>query len=324
MAPRASTEELTFAKKGLLDRIARLTSRGSEGAIAIPHGVFVSPLPSLALFRIDAPTQPMSIMNEPSVCLVAQGAKRVYLGDRSYLYDADHFLIIALDVPIISEVVKASVEEPCFSLMLRLDQKTIAQLMVDATIKVPRAAPSGRALAVSEVGLPLINAFLRLIDLAQEPGSVAALRPLIEKEIAFRLLVGEQGPQLRQIASAGCQSFEIARAIEWLKENYARSIKVEELAELCTMSASSFHRHFRTLTSMSPLQYQKTIRLHEARRLMLAERLDAASAAYRVGYESPSQFSREYNRLFKASPLRDIKALQSQGGDESLAMSTGE
>ena len=146
----------------------------------------------------------------------------------------------------------------------------------------------------------------------------ARVAPLIEEEIAYRLLMGEQGPQLRQIASSGSQSFQIARAIDWLKKNYERPMKVEELADLCKMSTSSFHRHFRMLTAMSPLQYQKVLRLQEARRLMLTERLDAASTAYRVGYESPSQFSREYNRMFKASPSRDIRALLKHDSGERL------
>jgi AraC-like DNA-binding protein len=311
-------EELALAKKGLLERISRLTTRGRAGTVAFPDGIFFSPLPSLMLFRIDAPTEPASFVNEPSVCLVAQGSKRVHLGSHSYVYDADHFLIIALDIPLISEVVEASVDKPCFGLMLRLNQKIITHLMVDNTIHVLRESPSARALAVSEVSLPLLNAFLRLIDLADEPESIGALGPLIEEEIAYRLLMGEQGPQLRQIASSGSQSFQIARAIDWLKKNYERPMKVEELADLCKMSTSSFHRHFRMLTAMSPLQYQKVLRLQEARRLMLTERLDAASTAYRVGYESPSQFSREYNRMFKASPSRDIRALLKHDSGERL------
>jgi AraC-like DNA-binding protein len=309
-------EELALAKKGLLNRISRLTTRGAKGATAFPNGIYNSPIPSLLLFRIEAPTEPVSFINEPSVCLIAQGSKRVHLGSQNYVYDADHFLIIALDVPLISEILEASVDKPCLSLMLRLDQKMITQLLVDNTIHVPREPPTERALAVSEVALPLLTAFLRLIDLADEPESIGALGPLIEKEIAYRLLTGEQGPQLRQIASSGSQSFLIARAIDWLKKNYARPMRIEELADLCKMSTSSFHRHFRMLTAMSPLQYQKALRLQEARRLMLTERLDAASTAYRVGYESPSQFSREYNRMFKASPSHDIKALLRQEGSE--------
>ncbi|TVM10014.1 AraC family transcriptional regulator, partial [Oceanidesulfovibrio indonesiensis] len=166
-----------------------------------------------------------------------------------------------------------------------------------------------RGMAVSEVSKPLLDAFLRLLDLLDEPESVPILAPMVQREIAYRLLTGEQGARLRQIAAAGSHSQQIARTIDWLKENYSQQLKVEALAKQAGMSTSTFHHHFRSVTAMSPLQFQKWIRLHEARRLMLLDRLDATSAALQVGYESPSQFSREYSRLFGAPPLRDIKRL---------------
>jgi len=301
--PGQPIDELALAKQGLLARIARKAQEIGPSATAIP---------SLTLVKRESPSEPKTYIHEPSVCLVAQGAKRVLLGKESYVYDADHYLITSLDVPVVAEITEASRAKPYLGLTLRLDQKTISQLLVDSSMPAPRASPISRAMIVSEVSLPLLNAFLRLIDLLDEPKSIAVLSPLIEREIAYRLLVSEQGPLLRQIGSAGSQSYQIAMAIDWLKKNYSQPVMVEELAELSHMSASSFHHHFRELTAMSPLQYQKYLRLQEARRLMLAERLDAASAAFRVGYESPSQFSREYKRMFEASPSRDIKTLRKE------------
>jgi len=162
--------------------------------------------------------------------------------------------------------------------------------------------------------LPLLTAFQRLIDLLAEPKDIPILAPIIQREIVYRLLVGDQGARLRQMASAGSQSQQIARAIDWLKSNFTQSLRIEDLATQVNMSTSTFHHHFRALTAMSPLQYQKWLRLNEARRLMLIERLDAATAAFQVGYESPSQFSREYSRLYGAPPLRNITNLRRSAG----------
>jgi len=308
----ALIDELALAKQGLLARIAAKAQGLGPSATAIP---------ALTLVKRDAPSEPTTYMHEPSLCLVAQGAKRVLLGKEAYVYDADHYLITSLDVPVIAEITEASKEKPYLGLTVKLDQKTIAQLLVDSSIPIPRAAPVSRAMIVSEVTLPLLNAILRLIDLLDEPASIPVLSPLIEREIVYRLLISEQGPLLRQIGLAGNQSYQIAMAIEWLKKNYSRPIMVEELAELSHMSRSSFHHHFKELTSMSPLQYQKFLRLQEARRLMLAEQLDAATAAFRVGYESASQFTREYKRLFGAPPSLDIKTLRNAktGGRANLS-----
>ncbi|HMU55696.1 MAG TPA: AraC family transcriptional regulator, partial [Nitrospira sp.] len=175
----------------------------------------------------------------------------------------------------------------------------------------PRAQQSSRGMAIGEVTLPLLTAFERLVDLLDEPNDVPILGPIIQREIVYRLLVGDQGAHLRQMALAGSQSQQIARAIYWLKSNFSRPFRIEDLASQVNMSPSTFHQHFRTLTAMSPLQYQKWLRLNEARRLMFAERLDATTAAFQVGYESPSQFSREYSRSFGAPPMRDIERLRS-------------
>jgi transcriptional regulator GlxA family with amidase domain len=193
---------------------------------------------------------------------------------------------------------------------LKLDLREISQLMVDSHLPPPRAQQSSRGMATGKVTLPLITAFQRLLALLAEPKDIPILAPLIQREISYRLLVGDQGARLRQIASAGSQSRQIARAIDWLKGNFTMPLRIDDLATQVNMSTSTFHHHFRALTAMSPLQYQKWLRLNEARRLMLTERLDATNAAFQVGYESPSQFSREYSRLFGAPPLRDIASLR--------------
>jgi AraC-like DNA-binding protein len=292
---------LEVALEALKENIARWTDKGDQVPTAIP---------GLSLYRRDEPTQPTCSMYDPRICLIAQGAKRVLLGDDTYVYDADHFLIASVDLPTVVQIIKASRERPYLGLILKLDQREISQLMVDSNLPPPRAQQSSRGMAIGEVTLPLLTAFQRLIDLLAEPKDIPILAPIIQREIFYRLLVGDQGARLRQMASAGSQSQQIARAIDWLKGNFHRPLRVDELATQVHMSTSTLHHHFRTLTAMSPLQFQKSLRLSEARRLMLTERLDVSTAAFQVGYESPSQFSREYGRLFGAPPLRDISNLR--------------
>jgi AraC-like DNA-binding protein len=273
-------------------------------------------IPGLILYRREKPTEPMSAMYEPSICVVAQGAKRVFLGGDSYVYDSRHFLITSVDIPTVAQVIKASREKPCIGLVLKLDRREISQLMVDSNLPLPPAQQSSRGMANSKITLPLLAALQRLIDLLDEPQDIPILAPIIQREILYRLLVSDQGARLRQIASTGSQSHQVAKAIDWLKGNFSQPLRIDDLAMQVNMSTSTFHHHFRALTAMSPLQYQKWLRLTEARRLMLIERMDAATAAFQVGYESPSQFSREYSRFFGESPLRDItKFRQLTSGD---------
>jgi len=294
-------ERLDVARKALGESIARWTEKGEQHPSAVP---------GLSLFRRDAVTEPISGMYEPSICLVAQGSKRVLLGDDAYVYDAHHYLITSVHLPTVVQIIEASPEKPYLGLRLTLDLREISQLMVDSNLPQPRAQQSSRGMALGEVTLPLLGAFQRLIDLFAEERDIPILAPVIQREIIYRLLVGDQGERLRQIASSGSQSQQIARAIDWLKGNFAEQLSIDELATRASMSSSTFHHHFRSMTALSPLQFQKQLRLQEARRLMLAEHLDAATAAFQVGYESPSQFSREYNRLFGAPPLRDITSLR--------------
>ena len=277
-------------------------------------GVHVTAIPGLSLSRRDAPTQPTSYMYEPSLCVIAQGAKRLLLGDDTYVLDVHHFLITSVDLPTVTQILQANRAQPYLSLVLQLDQREMAQLMVDSQLPPPRTQHSSRGMATGKVTVPLLSACQRLLDLLATPQDIPILAPLIQRELLYRLLVGEQGARLRQIASAGSQSHQIAQAIAWLKRHYTRPLRIEDLAAHAHMSPSTFHQHFRALTAMSPLQYQKWLRLNEARRLMLTERLDAATAAFEVGYESPSQFSREYRRVFGAPPLRDITSLRQVAG----------
>lgn len=301
------TNGLAVAIKALGTSIARLTEKGELHTTAVP---------GLSLFRRNEPTDPITGMYEPSVCLVAQGAKRVLLGDDTYVYDAHHYLITSVHLPTVVQIIEASREKPYLGLRLMLDQREISQLMVDSNLPPPRVQQSSRGMATGEVTLPLLTAIQRLIDLLAEQQDIPILAPIIQREIIYRLLVGDQGERLRQIASAGSQSHQIARAIDWLKGNYRQPLRIDELAAEVRMSSSTFHHHFRSMTALSPLQFQKQLRLQEARRLMLAEHMDAANAAFQVGYESPSQFSREYNRLFGAPPLRDISKLRQMSAAE--------
>lgn len=292
----------------LASDIARSTNHGDQ---------FKTAIPGLSLYRRESPTQPISHLYEPSICVIAQGAKRVVLGDEVYDYDSQHVLITSVDLPTIVQVTKASPDEPYLSLLLQLDRRALSQLLVESRLPAPRIPPSTRGMAIGEATLPLLAAFHRLVALLDEPLDIPILAPMIQREILYRLLMSGQGAHLRHLAVAGSQSQQIARAIGWLKRHFSEPFRVEALADEAHMSPSTFHHHFRTVTSMSPLQYQKWLRLNEARRLMLTERLDVTRAAFQVGYESPSQFSREYSRSFGAPPLRDIAGLRAGADGEA-------
>ena len=289
--------------------LARIVAR-----FAGSDGLHRTPIPGLTIFRSSAPNAPACSVYEPVVTVVAQGAKRVTLGEESYVYDQAHYLVTSVDLPVVSQVIQATTKEPCFCFTYALDASRIAAMMADIPAPPPRTAPAQRGLSVSPLSLPLLDAMLRLARLLENPGDVPVLAPLIEREVLYRLLTGEQGERLRHIAVSGSQSHQVARAIDWIRRNYALPLRVEELAHTVNMSVSSLHHHFKAVTAMSPLQYQKRLRLAEARRLMLVEMHDAASAAHQVGYESPSQFNREYSRQYGAPPMRDVLQLRQSGG----------
>ena len=287
-------------RASLADRIARWTAGRNH---------FESPVLGLNLHRWETTTEPTSYMLPPSICLIGQGRKRLFLGEETYVYDTHRYLITSVDLPVVTQIIEASPEAPYLGLTLELDLRLIAQLMVGQEMPSGRPSAERLGIAVSAVSAPLLDAFNRLIDLLETPDDIPTLAPLVKQEIFYRLLRGEQGPLLRQITGAGNHGYQISRAIDWLKANFSKPVKVEELASKAGLSLSAFHNHFRAMTAMSPLQYQKRMRLNEARRLMLTEHVDASRAAFKVGYESPSQFSREYSRQFGAPPMRDIKNL---------------
>lgn len=293
--------ELVFSMHALSEKIARWTGKNESQTTAIS---------GLTLFRRESPTGPINGLYEPSLCLVAQGSKRVLLGEDTYIYDSQNYLITSLHLPTIVQVTEASREKPYLGLKMTLDPKEISQMMLDNPIPPPRIQQSSRAMATGKMTQPLLEATHRLVDLLSAEEDIPFLAPIIQREILYRLLVGDQGMRLRQIALAGSQCHQIARTIEWIKNHFSEPFLVNDLAKEAGMSISTFHHHFRSMTSLSPLQYQKQLRLQEARRLMMTERLDAATAALHVGYESPSQFSREYSRMFGAPPLRDITNLR--------------
>ena len=286
------------------DSIARLTQDSDDLETAVP---------GLKLYRREEPTEPKSAIYPPTLCLVVQGAKRVMFGDERLVYSERRYLITAIDIPTVVQVMEASKQRPCLGLVFELDRREVSRLMADGNLPASLPRQANQGMALGEVTEPLVSAFQRLIDLLDTPEDIPILSPIIQREILYRLLVGEQGGRLRQIALAGSQGNQVSRAIDWLKENFAQPLRVEELASQVNMSTSTFHHHFRALTAKSPLQYQKWLRLSEARRLMLIDQMDAATASFEVGYESPSQFSREYSRLFGNSPARDISILRESG-----------
>ena len=271
---------------------------------------FDTDIPGLRLSRWMTPTPPTSYTHNPSICLIAQGKKRVLLGEDSYTYDANHFLISSVNLPITANIIEASEEVPYLGLIMELDLQEISQLIVDSELSFSSGKEAQKGIAVGELSSSLQDAFIRLMTLLEEPDDIKILAPVIKKEIFYRLLMTEQGARLNQIVSTGSHGHQIAKAIDWLKNNFVKPLSVGDLAAYSGMSKSAFYTHFRSMTSMTPLQFQKKLRLSEARRLMLTENLDAMATTFKVGYESPSQFSREYSRLFGAPPSKDIKALK--------------
>ncbi len=271
---------------------------------------WTTPIPNLNFFRRDEPAEPCMCLVEPSVVMVVQGAKQLVVGGDSYCYDRSRFLITSLDLPANSGVLTASPEKPCLGFWLKLDLRLLAELIAQGHLPPPKERATSKSVGLGEIIPAIMEPFSRLLGLLEEPEAIDIMAPLIQKEIHYRLLLSDQATLLRQIASVDSQGYRIAKAIDWLKVNYSSPLRIEELAARVQMSAPSFHHHFRQLTAKSPLQYQKWLRLNEAKRLMLNEHQDAASAAYQVGYESPSQFSREYSRLFGAPPKRDIGELR--------------
>ncbi len=298
--PDPSTADNLRAPRASLAR--RILDRAGDGGMVLPPE-----LPGLMFMRLDEPALNSCSVYEPCVAVIVQGSKRVVLGDESLSYGEDRYLIASMDLPVKTALMQASPERPYLAVALRLDWREIASLMLDMPAATGRAPlHDSRAMTTGALTAPLLEAFDRLLALLDQPADIPALAPLIRREIHYRLLAGEAGARLRQIATVDTQSHQVARAIAQLNARFAEPLRVETLAREVGMSPTTFHHHFKSLTAMSPLQYQKQLRLTEARRLMLSDRLDASTAAFRVGYESPSQFSREYRRMFGAPPSRDM------------------
>jgi AraC-like DNA-binding protein len=282
--------------------IARFASSDGEHATAI-EGLFFA--------RRSSPTPPLYTAQWPCFALVVQGVKSLQLGEELFSYGVGDYLVTSIDLPVVSRVTRASARMPHLGLGMAINPERVKEVL-DRIRPVRRAlaAHEMRGVAVNTAQPDLLDASVRLLRLLDRPDDIPAIAPLIEQEILYRLLTGPFGPRLIQIAISETPSNKIAQAIGWLRENFTQQLNIGELAERVGMSVSSLHHHFKAVTATTPMQYQKQLRLHEARRLMLMEFLDVGTAGYRVGYQSPSQFSREYSRMYGLSPLRDVGAMQ--------------
>lgn len=280
------------------------------GRIAQNDGDHPTGIPQLTLHRRSASTQPMHCIYGLGLGIAAQGGKQVTLGDQVIAYGPGQSLLTTVDLPVVSHVTHGNLAQPYLGMMLRLDGNALVQLATEMDLPPLSREPATRAMSLRPLEAPLLDALTRLVQLLSEPQLIAPIAPLIQREIMVRLLTGPHGPYLRQLAAAGSPSHQLAQAMAWLKQNFSREVLVNELASRVHMSPSTFRQHFRNLTGMSPVQYQRQLRLQEARQLMLNQALDASTTAARVGYESASQFSRDYSRLFGAPPQRDIRRLQ--------------
>lgn len=270
----------------------------------------IEPVKGMILQRASSPGEPLHIVADPSFCVIAQGRKEIILCEESYQYDPAHYLLITTELPVTGHIREASQEKPYLSFRLILDAALVQSVMVETDDTSPQNQTDLRAISVSSLEGDLLDAVLRFVRLVDRPAEAPFLAPLIKREIIFRLWRGEQSARLRHIAANSSYTTPIAKAIERLRTQFDQPLRIEEIAHESGMCVSGFHHHFKAVTAMSPLQFQKVLRLQEARRLMLGEQLDAASAAFRVGYDDASHFSREYKRHFGLPPVRDIEQLR--------------
>lgn len=282
-------------------------------------GVVQTAIAGLRLYRRSVVCSCNSATYEPTLIVFLQGTKRINLGSESYLCDGTTYLLTSVDLPVVSEIVEASVEKPMLGIILELDMGTVREILGQQEFQLAQSGSGPRGMAVGRTTPELFDACMRLVTLLDRPQERGFLSGLIQREIVYRILSGPQGHHLRAIATHGEQGNRTAKAVAWLRENFSKPLRVEQLASMAHMGVSTFHHHFRSLTQMSPLQYQKHLRLHMARERMVTAGVDAASAAFEVGYESPSQFSREYARFFGMPPKRDVqlrRAVAMVGADD--------
>jgi AraC-like DNA-binding protein len=287
--------------------LAALVTRHTDGK---GDGFHKTAIEQLEFQRESSASTSLQGVCEPILAILVQGKKEALLGEETYRYSAAQYLVVSVDLPLSAFIVEATPEQPYLGFKLNLDPRQLCDIITAQTSVIEEKKNSVRGLFVSTIDAPLLDCAMRLTRLLDTPQDIPILAPMIIREIYYRLLIGEQGEAVRQIATSGSNMQRIAEVIKLIKADFTKPMRVEELAGQASMSSSSFHHHFKKVTSMSPLQYQKQLRLLEARRLMLAENSDAANAAYQVGYESPSQFSREYSRMFGAPPIRDIERLR--------------
>ena len=300
--------EASDAERAVIEMRKLLARKVSSRALS--EGVHPTAVDGLAVFRNTATGACYWTTYEPRLTVFVQGRKLINLGGTEYLCDGSSFLVSSIDVPVQSQILEASESVPLLGMYLRLDMPVVRDVLSRDDLSEPDGSPQQRALAVGETTVCLLDACTRLLDLLDSPEDIPFLSPLIKREIVYRILRTSQGSRLRAIATRGDLSNKTARAIAWLKANYTQPRRMDELAGIARLGVSTLHHQFRALTGMSPLQYQKQLRLQEARRRMLADGLDATNAAYEVGYQSVSQFSREYRRFFGRPPKRDVKALR--------------
>jgi AraC-like DNA-binding protein len=258
----------------------------------------------------------------PAFCVLAQGSKEILLGEEHYRYDPAHYLLTTVALPVVSQIREASTEQPYLSFRLQLDPALVGSVLVEADLPAPRGAV--KAIDVSPLDASLLDAVVRLVRLLESPTDARVLAPSVIREIIYRLLIGAQGARLRQSAVLGCDAHRIARVVDLLRKDFKEPLRVERIAQELGMSISGLYHQFKAVTAMSPLQFQKRLRLQEARRLMLGEGLDAASAGYRVGYDDAAHFNREYKSVFGLPPMRDVERVRQAASSSNLRAVTGE
>jgi AraC-like DNA-binding protein len=300
----SSSDRASELRKQLARKIAFFAGSGE---------IVITQVPGLRLSRRTAPTAPASCTYEPSLAVVAQGSKRADLAGSTFIFDPSRYLLTSLDLPVICNVIEASEKVPYLCFVLKLEVPVVRELLSREEIPAPDAPSESPGMITGKTTAELLDACCRLVDLLNTPRDIPFLSGLIQREIIYRILRGPEGARLRAIATLGDQSHRTAKAIAWVRTNYAKPLRLEDLAKIAGMGVSTLHHHFRALTAMSPLQYQKQLRLQAARERMLTDGMDAASAAFEVGYESATQFNREYSRLFGQPPMRDIRTLRAPG-----------
>jgi AraC-like DNA-binding protein len=311
--PLQQAERKAHRAQANRDELVELIAR------AIREDGKMEPLKGLHLHRSSSHTESVHSVSGPSLCVIAQGSKEVFLGNERFLYDPSRYLIITAELPLVGHVIDASKERPYLSLRLELDPTLVSSVMVEAGHFSPQSHADVRAINVSSVDAGLLDAVVRLVRLLDTPAESPFLAPLVTREIIYRLWMGEQGDRLRYIAALSGYTPYMIKAIERFHKDFDQPLRIDRIAHELGMSVSGFHHHFKAFTAMSPLQFQKRLRLQEARRLMLGEGLDAASAAYRVGYHDASHFNREYKELFGLPPMRDMERLREAAGESAAA-----